>query len=223
VLRIALIATLAALALPASASAGTLVDLSVSGGFIGGVTTTSIDRDGRGAQVDRVRNKTSFTIPKGPLADLRSTLGAAGFATLGQYPGPPAGVDTIQTRITYGGTTIDASEAPPKRLRRAVDATAIAGGRGADVLHFVDGTDPDNPVYLVIHRTNEDRYSKPDLKIVLSALRRKPLDRRLSDPDARTRYVRLTAGFVTVTARSFDRLPIGARARASLGRVIARG
>ena len=219
----ALAAGLLALALPSAASAGTLVDLSVTGGFIGGVTTTSIDRDGTGVQVDRVRNRASFTIPRGPLADLRSALSAARFDTLGQYPVPPGSADFIETRIAYGGKSVDASWRAPKRLAKAVDATKVAGGRGADVLHFVDGTDPDNPVYLVIHRTNENRYSKPDLKVVLRALRAKPLDRRLTDPDAKTRFVRLTAGYVTVTARTFGALPIGARARESLLRVIDRG
>ena len=131
---VAIAALVAALALPASAgskaSSKTLVRMNVSGGFAGLDTTTTIKRDGTGVVKDRNGKTQRFRVPADELSTLRKRLKAADFDSLGNYPVPPGSADFIETRITYGGKTVDASYRIPKRLRRALQAVDDAVSAG---------------------------------------------------------------------------------------------
>jgi hypothetical protein len=132
---IAIAALTIVLALPAAAGSAssskkTLVTTSVTGGFAGLDTTAVIRKDGSGTLTERGSKPKPLRVPAKEMARLRKRLEAADFPSLRNYPVPPGSADFIETRIRYGGKTVDASYRPPKRLRHALEAVDAAVNAG---------------------------------------------------------------------------------------------
>ncbi|MEA2125780.1 MAG: hypothetical protein QOI80_2562 [Solirubrobacteraceae bacterium] len=123
-LRLAL-ALVAALALPAGASAKVLVTYTRSGGIAGEMTSLVVERDRDASVQDRRQGPDHFRVSKKRYRALRKALRAAHFATLDPTYGPEQGVvnDGIDETVRFNGHSVTVSTGgdPPARLEKALE------------------------------------------------------------------------------------------------------
>ena len=116
----------AAIVVPAApAATGRLVTFTRSGGFVGVHSQIVVWRDGR------ITGDRKLRLSAAKLAELRTALVAARFATLEREYGDPC-CDKFAYTTTYRGRTVTVYDParPPARLQRVLRILLVLVGRG---------------------------------------------------------------------------------------------